>query len=90
MPNPQVHQAGLQTVATLTNQFGVSALQAVSNEGLVHFDLKCDNIFVQPLPGVSEQDFWSPVGDAPPFALVLGDFGDSHDFRQADCHPISL
>lgn len=69
---------------------GESVLQAVSSEGLVHFDLKCDNVFVQQLPGVSEQDFWSPVDDAPPFHVVLGDFGDSHDFRQAGCHPISL
>ena len=76
--------------STHGNQRCVPALQAVSNEGLVHFDLKCDNVFVQPLPGVSEQDFWSPVGDAPPFNVVLGDFGDSHDFRQAGRHPISL
>lgn len=67
-----------------------SVLQVVADEGIVHFDLKCDNIFVQPLPGMSEQDFWSPVDEQPPFEVVLGDFGDSHDFSQAGCHPISL
>ena len=65
-------------------------LQVVADELVVHFDLKCDNIFVQPLPGVSEQDFWAPVDEQPPFEVVLGDFGDSHDFSQAGCHPISL
>lgn len=68
----------------------LSMLQAVSQAGLVHFDLKCDNVFVQPLPGMSDEGFWSPVDDAPPFEVVLGDFGDSHDFSQAGCHPISL
>lgn len=68
----------------------VAALQAVVEQGVVHFDLKCDNVFLQPLPGVQEPDFWSPPSEQPPFELVLGDFGDSHDCRQADCTPVSL
>lgn len=67
-----------------------SVLQVIADQGIVHFDLKCDNIFVQPLPGVSEENFWSPVDEQPPFEVVLGDFGDSHDFSQARCHNISL
>ena len=65
-------------------------LQAVADQGVVHFDLKCDNIFMQPLPGVSEQEFWSPLDDQPPFEVILGDFGDSHDSRHTGNQPSSM
>ncbi|KAA6425220.1 MAG: dual specificity catalytic domain containing, partial [Trebouxia sp. A1-2] len=64
--------------------------QAVSEQGIVHFDLKCDNVFLHALPGVSEQEFWSPASDEPPFEVVLGDFGDSHDFSQSEQDQISM
>ncbi|KAL0020662.1 hypothetical protein WJX79_004334 [Trebouxia sp. C0005] len=67
-----------------------SLLQAVSEQGIVHFDLKCDNVFLHALPGVSEQEFWSPASDEPPFEVVLGDFGDSHDFSQSEQDQISM
>ncbi|KAL0052786.1 hypothetical protein WJX82_007726 [Trebouxia sp. C0006] len=67
-----------------------SVLQAVSEQGVVHFDLKCDNVFLRALPGVSEQEFWSPASDEPPFEVVLGDFGDSHDFSQSGQDQISM
>jgi len=65
-------------------------VQAVSEQGVVHFDLKCDNVFLHALPGVSEQEFWSPASDEPPFEVVLGDFGDSHDFSQSEQDQISM
>ncbi len=65
-------------------------MQAVSEQGVVHFDLKCDNIFLQALPSVQEEAFWSPVSEDPSFEVVLGDFGDSHDFSQSDCNNISM
>lgn len=64
---------------------------------MVHFDLKCDNILLEALPGVPEEKFWAPTSDVPPFKVVLADFGDSCDFslseskfttRQADCHNV--
>ncbi|DBB02952.1 TPA: hypothetical protein ACH3X1_013548 [Trebouxia sp. C0004] len=63
---------------------------AISEQGIVHFDLKCDNVFLHALPGVSEQEFWSPASDEPPFEVVLGDFGDSHDFSQSEQDQISM
>ena len=65
-------------------------MQAVSEQGVVHFDLKCDNIFLQARPGITEQDFWSPPSEEPQFEVVLGDFGDSHDLSQSEAGHISM
>lgn len=59
-------------------------LQAVADEDVVHFDLKCDNILLEALPGVPEQQFWAPTSSRPPFKLVLADFGDSCDFSLSE------
>ena len=45
--------------------------------GVIHFDLKCDNILLESLPGVSEAEFWAPKTATPPFRVVLADFGES-------------
>ncbi|GAQ90638.1 hypothetical protein KFL_006660010, partial [Klebsormidium nitens] len=40
-----------------------AVLEAASNvaeKGIIHFDLKCDNVLLEPLPGVSEERFWGP------------------------------
>lgn len=66
------------------------SLQSVSEQGVVHFDLKCDNVFLRALPGVQDQEFWSPASEEPPFEVVLGDFGDSHDFSQPDSDHVSV
>ena len=66
------------------------SLQEVAEQDVVHFDLKCDNVFLEALPGVQEQSFWSPVSEAPPFMVILGDFGDSHDFSQSGCDLINM
>jgi serine/threonine protein kinase len=43
-----------------------------------HFDLKCDNIFLEPFDGVSDDDFWNHKTEVPNFHIVIGDFGESH------------
>lgn len=50
----------------------------------MHFDIKGDNILLEPLPGVSEVDFWSPPSSQPPFRVVLADFGESVAFADLD------
>eukprot|EP00959_Pyramimonas_sp_CCMP1952_P077652 1623225-Pyramimonas_sp.AAC.1 len=47
---------------------------------IVHYDLKCDNILLRPAGGVSETDFWQPLGPTPPFNVVLADFGESKQY----------
>lgn len=58
--------------------------QELAMEQVVHFDLKCDNVLLEPLPGVEEAAFWAPASDQLPFQVVLADFGDSCDFHQSE------
>jgi serine/threonine protein kinase len=51
---------------------------------VVHFDLKGDNILLEPLPGCSEDDFWAPTSSRLPFNVVLADFGESKIFSALD------
>lgn len=44
---------------------------------MVHFDLKCDNILLEPLEGPRE-------ADALPFRVVLSDFGESRMYSCAN------
>jgi serine/threonine protein kinase len=55
----------------------VVAVGELLDDGVIHFDLKCDNILLEPLPGRSEAEFWSPSSATPPFKVVLADFGES-------------
>ena len=48
--------------------------------GVLHFDLKCDNVLLEPLPGAAGTEFWAPAGPSPPFRVVLADFGESKLF----------
>jgi serine/threonine protein kinase len=50
----------------------------------VHFDLKCDNILLEPEEGTTEGDFWAPPSEKPHFRVVLGDFGESRMYSSAD------
>jgi serine/threonine protein kinase len=38
----------------------LEAAQRMAEKGIIHFDLKCDNVLLEPLPGVSEERFWCP------------------------------
>lgn len=42
----------------------VSALQLLASHAVVHFDLKCANVLIEPLPGVRDGELWAPVGTA--------------------------
>lgn len=51
---------------------------------MVHFDLKCDNILLEPIEGTLEGEFWRPKNEVPQFRVVLGDFGESRMYGSAD------
>ena len=55
----------------------VDALALLHAGNVVHFDLKLQNIFLQPDPSTPAPDFWCPRCETPPFKVVLGDFGES-------------
>lgn len=44
---------------------------------VVHFDIKGDNVLLDALPGLSEQEFWTPATTKLPFKVVFADFGES-------------
>lgn len=46
----------------------------------MHFDLKPQNIYLEPMPGTSDADFWMPPTEKPTFSVVIGDFGESKMF----------
>lgn len=59
-------------------------MQALAADNLVHFDLKCDNIMLEALPGHSEAEVWScSPHKSPPFNCLLGDFGVSRQYASA-------
>ncbi|GIL55554.1 hypothetical protein Vafri_11104 [Volvox africanus] len=40
----------------------VDALRLLASHHVVHFDLKCSNVLIEPLPGVRDGELWAPVG----------------------------
>jgi hypothetical protein len=63
----------------------VVAARALLAAGVVHFDLKCDNVLLAPAEGGGGGDgaFWAPRSPRPPFRVVLADFGESKLFVPA-------
>lgn len=57
-------------------------VQGVHAANVVHFDLKCDNVLLAPLPGRSSADVWQPDAAAKKaaFRVVLADFGEGRAF----------
>jgi serine/threonine protein kinase len=58
----------------------LTAAAGLLEAGVVHFDIKCDNFLLEPLPGTSLAEFWAPSSEKPPFRVVLADFGESKLF----------
>lgn len=56
------------------------AVQTMHTANVVHFDLKCDNVLLEPLGAAA--DVWDPPAGAAdaPFRVVLADFGESRAF----------
>ena len=44
---------------------------------MVHYDLKGDNVLLEPLADTSDAEFASPPSAVPPFRVVLADFGEA-------------
>ena len=55
----------------------VDALALLHAGNVVHFDLKLQNIFLEPHPDIPDATFWVPPTEHPPFNIVIGDFGES-------------
>ena len=60
-------------------------LQALHEEEVVHFDLKCDNILLDTKPDITDQEFYQPTTSRLPCTVVLADIGESCDFKLSDC-----
>ena len=68
----------------------VRALAVLASDSVVHFDLKCSNILIDPLPGVKDSELYCttpPVDGSAvrvPFQVVLADFGEARSYRTAE------
>lgn len=59
-------------------------VKALEVQNVVHYDLKCDNVLLEPLVcTLSEEDFWQPqwppldINCPIPFRVSITDFGQS-------------
>jgi len=67
----------------------LDAMQLFSDNKVNHFDLKCDNVLIEPTSeDMTDAEFWnSSSGGAPTFSVVLADFGESKIYNsEADEH----
>ncbi|ELP94945.1 hypothetical protein EIN_250390, partial [Entamoeba invadens IP1] len=53
----------------------------VLNQRIIHYDIKCENFLIEPLPGVSLDAVTNPQTEIPPFRLCLADFGEACVYR---------
>jgi serine/threonine protein kinase len=59
-------------------------VKMMTQNNICHFDLKCDNIFLEPFDDVSEEDFWNQPSNIPNFKIVIGDFGESNVYSSEE------
>lgn len=59
----------------------VDAVCALSDFGVVHYDIKADNFLLEPEISCSVKEFWDPPqerwNEVPPFRVLISDFGES-------------
>jgi len=56
----------------------LDAMQMFSDNKMNHFDLKCDNVLLEPaFEGMSDAEFWDSSSGVPTFSIALADFGES-------------
>ena len=69
----------LQNIPLYMNIFKriLESYKFLYDNNINHFDLKCDNIFLEPFDGVDEAKFFNHQSDMPHFEMVIGDFGES-------------
>ncbi|KAL9642250.1 hypothetical protein ABK040_007250 [Willaertia magna] len=72
-------QPFLQSIPLYMNIFKriLESYKFLYDNNINHFDLKCDNIFLEPFDGVKDEEFFHHESDMPHFELVIGDFGES-------------
>ena len=58
----------------------IRACEILAHNNTVHYDIKGDNILIDPHNGTSFKDILSPPTEQPPFSVVLADFGESKYF----------
>jgi hypothetical protein len=78
-PHPAAHTCAPIPARPSPPRFAL--LQTLLNANVVHFDLKCDNVLLDPAPAASAEDFWRPPSAHLPFRVVLADFGESKLFK---------
>lgn len=60
-------------------------MQVIAELRIVHFDLKCDNILVEPIcAGEHELDPLELPSERPPFNVILADFGEARMFDASE------
>jgi len=64
----------------------LNTFQFLTENGVNHFDVKCDNFLIQPLNEdhwtlEDEEEFWRPTSDIPNFSVTLADFGESKLYK---------
>ncbi|KAG2387299.1 hypothetical protein C9374_001631 [Naegleria lovaniensis] len=69
----------LQNIPLYMNIFKriLESYKFLYDNNINHFDLKCDNIFLEPFDGVDDGKFFNHQSDMPHFEMVIGDFGES-------------
>ena len=60
--------------------------QALEGAHVVHYDLKADNVLLEPLQlgAGGEAALWRPQAERPAFRVVLADFGESRMYEAAE------